>query len=85
MTMDETPPSARPPWPEHAPQAERAVPPSGVRAPEGIILDMDSSESPNHGKQEGSAWNGHFGFTCYHLLFLFNQVGDLQCCRLRPG
>jgi uncharacterized protein (TIGR02217 family) len=22
---------------------------------------MDSSESPTHGEQEGSAWNGHFG------------------------
>ena len=23
-----------------------------------LILDMDSSESPTHGQQEGSAWNG---------------------------
>ena len=53
--------------------------------PNGIILDMDSSESPTHGEQEGSAWNGHFGCTCYHPLFLFNQFGDLECCRLRPG
>jgi hypothetical protein len=29
------------------------------RPPDGIILDMDSSESPTHGEQEGSAWNGH--------------------------
>jgi hypothetical protein len=34
--------------------------------PDCIILDMDSSESPTHGQQEGSAWNGHFGCTCYH-------------------
>jgi Transposase DDE domain group 1 len=33
------------------------------------ILDMDSSESPTHGEQEGSVWNGHFGCTCYHPLF----------------
>ena len=33
----------------------------GRRPPDGIILDMDSSESPTHGEQEGSAWNGHFG------------------------
>ena len=26
-----------------------------------IILDMDSSVSPTHGNQEGSAYNGHFG------------------------
>ena len=25
-----------------------------------VILDMDSSESPVHGSQEGSAYNGHF-------------------------
>src|SRR5215212_4121857 len=55
------------------------------RPPDGIILDMDSSESPTHGQQEGSAYNGHFGCTCYHPLFLFNQLGDLERCMLRPG
>jgi hypothetical protein len=45
------------------------------RPPDGIILDMDSSESPTHGDQEGSAYNGHFGCTCYHPLFVFNQFG----------
>src|ERR671927_1991816 len=34
------------------------------RPPDGVILDMDSSESPTHGGQEGSAWNGHFRCTC---------------------
>src|SRR3954470_21256551 len=55
------------------------------RPPDGIILDMDSSESPTHGQQEGSAWNGHFGCCCYHPLFVFNQLGDLERCALRPG
>ena len=50
-----------------------------------IILDMDSSVSPTHGAQEGSTYNGHFGCTCYHPLFLFNQFGDLERCALRPG
>jgi hypothetical protein len=50
-----------------------------------IILDMDSSVSPTHGDQEGTAYNGHFGCTCYHPLFLFNQFGDLERCSLRPG
>src|SRR5215213_6581210 len=50
------------------------------RPPDGIILDLDSSESPTHGQQEGSAWNGHFGCTCYHPLFVFNQFGDLERC-----
>ena len=55
------------------------------RPPDGIILDMDSSESQTHGQQEGSAWNGHFGCSCYHPLFVFNQFGDLERCALRPG
>jgi hypothetical protein len=55
------------------------------KPPRTIVLDMDSSESPTHGEQEGSVWNGHFGCTCYHPLFLFNQFGDLERCILRPG
>jgi Transposase DDE domain group 1 len=55
------------------------------KPPRTIILDMDSSESPTHGEQEGAVWNGHFGCTCYHPLFVFNQFGDLERCRLRPG
>jgi len=55
------------------------------RPPKMIILDMDSSVSPTHGDQDGSAYNGHFGCTCYHPLFLFNQFGDLERCVLRPG
>ena len=50
-----------------------------------IVLDMDSSVSPTHGAQEGTAYNGHFGCTCYHPLFVFNQFGDLERCALRPG
>jgi hypothetical protein len=33
----------------------------------------------------GSAYNGHFGCTCYHPLFVFNQLGDVERCALRPG
>ena len=55
------------------------------RPPKMIILDMDSSVSPTHGEQEGTAYNGHFGCTCYHPLFLLNQFGDLERCYLRPG
>jgi len=50
-----------------------------------IILDMDSSESPVYGEQEGSAYNGHFGSTCFHPLFCFNQFGDCEGVLLRPG
>jgi len=50
-----------------------------------IILDMDSSESPLYGEQEGAVYNGHFGCVCYHPLFCFNQFGDCEGAILRPG
>ena len=55
------------------------------RPPRGIVLDMDLSVSPTHGDQEMSVWNGHYVRTCYHPLFVFNQLGDLERCVLRPG
>ena len=50
-----------------------------------IILDLDSSVSETYGQQEGSAYNGYFGCECYHPLFCFNQVGDLERVLLRNG
>ena len=50
-----------------------------------VVLDMDSSVSPTYGEQEGTAYNGHFGCTCYHPLFVFNQFGDLERAGLRSG
>ncbi len=35
------------------------------RPPKVILLDIDSSESPTYGEQEGSAYYGHCGCTCY--------------------
>ena len=49
------------------------------------ILDMDSSESPVYGEQEGAAYNGHFECVCYHPLFCFNHFGDCEGAILRPG
>ena len=50
-----------------------------------LILDLDSSVSETYGEQEGTACNGHFGCTCYHPLFCFNQFGDVEQSRLREG
>ena len=50
-----------------------------------LILDIDSSESPVHGAQEQSAYNGHFESVCYHPVFVFNQNGDCLAATLRPG
>ncbi len=50
-----------------------------------LILDLDSSVSETYGRQEGTAYNGHFECLCYHPLFLFNQFGDLERVLLRRG
>ncbi|MBI3625000.1 MAG: IS1380 family transposase [Candidatus Rokubacteria bacterium] len=50
-----------------------------------VTLDIDSSESPVHGAQEQSAYNGHFESVCYHPLFVFNPEGDCLAAKLRPG
>ena len=50
-----------------------------------IILEMDSSVSATYGRQEGTAYNEHFEFTCFHPLFCFNNLGDLEGSLLRKG
>jgi hypothetical protein len=50
-----------------------------------VTLDIDSSESPVHGTQEQSAYNGHFESVCSHPLFVFNPKGDCLAAKLRPG
>jgi len=56
-----------------------------IREIKEVVLDFDSSESPVYGNQEGGAYNGYFGLTCYHPLFCFNQFGDSLKVKLRPG
>lgn len=56
-----------------------------IDAPKRVVLDMDSTEIPVYGRQENSAYNGHFGSTCYHPLLLFNREGDCLAAKLRPG
>jgi hypothetical protein len=55
------------------------------RALDKLILDVDSSVSETYGCQEGSAYNGHFECTCYHPIFCFNHLGDLERALLRHG
>jgi hypothetical protein len=56
-----------------------------------VVFDIDSSESPVHGTQEQSAYNGHFESVCYHPLFVFNRrtrsspEGDEPPSRGCPG
>jgi Transposase DDE domain group 1 len=49
------------------------------------VLDMDSSESPTYGEQEGGVYNGHFGCTCYHPLLDSTRSAmwsDARCGRV---
>jgi hypothetical protein len=47
-----------------------------------VVLDMDSSESPVHGQQEGSAYNGHFETVCYHRCSCSTITATASpCCR----
>ena len=50
-----------------------------------IWLDIDSYESPVHGGQEGSAYNGYYGSECYHPLVLHDGFGFKIKIELRPG
>jgi hypothetical protein len=34
-----------------------------------LIIDLDSTEDPAHGEQEGVAYNGHFAKNCFHPFF----------------
>jgi len=50
-----------------------------------LVIDLDSTEDPAHGKQEGVAYNGHFAKNCFHPLFAFTSEGDCLAAKLRPG
>jgi len=50
-----------------------------------LIIDLDSTEDPAHGKQKGVAYNGHFAQNCFHPLFCFSSEGDCLRAKLRPG
>jgi hypothetical protein len=52
-------------------------------APEQIILDVDATDDPLYGKQEGRFFHGYYGHYCYLPLYIF--CGEfLLCARLRP-
>lgn len=41
------------------------------KPPRQIILDMDNSDNPLHGHQEGRFFHGYYGHYCYLPLFVF--------------
>ena len=53
-------------------------------SPQQIILDLDSTDDPLHGKQEGRFFHGYYGHYCYLPLYIF--CGEhLLCARVRPA
>ncbi len=54
------------------------------KPPQEIILDLDATDTPLHGKQEKRFFHGYYGHYCYLPLYIF--CGDhLLCARLRPS
>jgi len=52
--------------------------------PAGIVLDLDATDDPLHGHQEGRFFHGYYGGYCYLPLYIF--CGDhLLGARLRPS
>ncbi len=42
-----------------------------ARAPEEIVLDLDATDDPLHGHQEGRFFHGYYGCYCYLPLYIF--------------
>jgi len=54
------------------------------KAPKWIIIDLDATDDPLHGKQEGRFFQGYYREYCYLPLYFF--CGDfLLCARLRTA
>jgi hypothetical protein len=52
--------------------------------PESIVLDLDATDDPLHGKQENGLFHAYYRHHCYLPLYIF--CGDfLLCARLRPS
>jgi hypothetical protein len=54
------------------------------QAPQPIILDLDVSDDPVHGKQEQAFFNGYYDQVCYAPLFIFCGR-HLLAAKLRPS
>lgn len=54
------------------------------RRPKEIVLDLDATDDPIHGTQEGRFFHGYYGNYCYLPLYIF--AGDfLLCAKLRTS
>ena len=53
-------------------------------APEEIVLDLDATDDPLHGHQEGRFFHGYYRHYCYLPLYI-TCAEHVLCCRLRPS
>jgi hypothetical protein len=53
-------------------------------APEELILDLDATDDPIHGEQEGRFFHGYYGGYCYLPLYIFCGR-HLLAAKLRPA
>ncbi len=54
------------------------------KAPERIVLDLDTTDDEIHGNQEGRFFHGYYGSYCYLPLYIFSGE-HLLCARLRQS
>ena len=54
------------------------------KAPAEIVLDLDATDDPLHGEQEGRFFHGYYGGYCYLPLYIFCGF-HLLCSRLREA
>lgn len=52
------------------------------KEPKEIVLDLDATDDPLHGDQEGRFFHGYYGNYCYLPLYIFCGK-DLLCAKLR--
>ncbi|MCY4598463.1 MAG: IS1380 family transposase [Acidobacteria bacterium] len=57
---------------------------SHARPPRRIVLDVDATDDPLHGKQEGRFFHGYYRHFCYLPLYIFCG-GAVLGARLRPA
>jgi hypothetical protein len=54
------------------------------KPPREMVLDLDATDTPLHGEQEGRFFHGYYGQYCYLPLYIY--CGEhLLCARLRPS
>ena len=55
-------------------------------APKKIVLDLDATDDPAHGEQEGSYYHGYYKEHIYHQLVVFDgDTGQIIVAVLRAG